>query len=137
MPAEIIRDAKVQIDSFDLGNLVKSCTVNYTVPTQEVTGMGDTSKRYVTDISEWNAEIEFYDDFTDNGLNEKIWTWVTGAAEIAFKARKADTTISASNPEFQGNVLLLDAPVFGAGVGQVAGGRLRLQGSGALTRAVS
>ena len=137
MAAEIIRDAKVQIDAFDLANSVKSCTINYTVPTQEVTGMGDTFKRFVTDISEWNVEIEYTDDFTDNGLNEKIWTWITGGVEVAFKARKADTTIGAANPEFQGNVLILEAQVFGAGVGQVAGGRLRLQGSGTLTRAVS
>lgn len=137
MAAEIIRDAKVTIDSFDLANSVKSCTVTFNVPTQEVTGMGDTAKRFVLDIPEWSVEIEYTDDFADNGLNEKIWNWITGAVELAFTARKADTTISATNPEFQGNVLVLSAQLFGAGVGQVAGGRLSLQGSGGLTRAVA
>lgn len=135
MPAEIIRDAKVQIGSFDLGNSVRSCTVTYSFPTQEVTGMGDGAKRYVLDIPEWSVEIDFTDDFTDNGLNEQLWGWA--GTEQPFKARKADTTIGATNPEFQGNVLILSIPVFSAGVGQVAGGRLSLQGSGTLTRAVS
>ena len=135
--AEIIRDAKVQIAAFDFANNAKACTINFTVPTQEVTGFGDTSKRFVLDISEWNASIDYTDDFTDNGLNEMLWTWITGGVEVAFKARKADATISPTNPEYQGQVLVLSAQVFAAGVGQVAGGTLNLQGSGTLTRAVA
>lgn len=137
MAAEIIRDAKVQIATFDFANFCKSCTINYTVPTQEVTGMGDTAKRFVLDIPAWTADIEYTDDFALTSVNSMIWTWITGAVEVAFKARKSDTAIGPTNPEFQGNVLVLSAQVFAAGVGQVAGGRLSLQGSGGLIRAVA
>jgi hypothetical protein len=135
MPAEILRNAKVQIASFDFGNLCRSCTINRTFPTQEVTGMGDTDKTYVFDIPEWSVTIDFFDSFEDNGLNEMLWTWA-GTTQ-AFKARKDDSAISAANPEFQGNVLITAVPVFQAAVGQVAGGQLTLQGSGTITRAVA
>ena len=135
MPAEIIRDAKIQIATFDFGNLARSCTITYNFPTQETTGFGDTSKTFVFDISEWSVSIDFFDDFIDNGLNELMFGW--GGTIQAFKARKADTAIGPTNPEFQGNVLITSVPIFQAGVGVVAGGTLNLQGSGTLLRAVA
>ena len=135
MPAEVIRDAKIQIASFDFGNLARACTITYNFPTLDTTGFGDTSKTFVFDFSEWSVSIDFFDDFTDNGLNELLFTWA-GTTQ-AFKAAKADAVISPTNPEFRGNVLMTTVPIFQAGVGVVAGGTLNLQGSGTLLRAVA
>jgi hypothetical protein len=135
MAAEIIRDAVIVLGAFDFENAAKSCSINYTYPTQDVTGFGDGAKRFLIDTPEWTVDIEFTDDFAATKVNEQLWTMK--GTEQTFKARKQTGTIGPANPEFQGNVLLLQIPVLTAGVGQVPGGRLTLQGSGTLVRAVA
>lgn len=135
MAAVILTDAKIQIDTYDLANLCTSCEITYEAETRETTGFGDGARTYAIGFKNWSVTLNVFDDFADNGLNELMFGWV-GTSQ-AFKARKADTTISATNPEFQGTVLITSVPVFRANVGDVAGGSLTLQGSGTLTRAVS
>lgn len=135
MPAEILRDAKIQLASTDLGNLCTSCEITYEFETKETTGFGDTARTYAIGFANWSVTLQAFDDFADNGLNEVLFGLLGTTA--AFKARKADTTISPTNPEFQGNVLVTSGQVFRASVGEVAGGSITLQGSGTLTRAVS
>lgn len=135
MSAEILTDAKITLASTDLGNLCTSCEINYSAETKETTGFGDGARTFAIGFKNWTVTLNTFDDFADNGLNELLFGWVGTA--IAFKARKADTVISATNPEFQGTVLVTEAPVFRASVGEVAGGSITLQGSGTLTRAVA
>lgn len=135
MAAEILTNAKIQIDTYDLGNLCTSCEITYEAETRETTGFGDGARTYAIGFKNWTVTLNSFDDFSDNALNELLFGWV-GTTQ-AFKARKADTTIGATNPEFQGNVLITSARVFNASVGEVAGGSITLQGTGTLTRAVS
>lgn len=135
MAAEILTDAKITLASTDLGNLCTSCEITYGAETKETTGFGDGARTYAAGFKEWSVTLNAFDDFADNGLNELMFGWV--GTSIAFKARKADTAISSTNPEFQGTVLVTSATVFRAQVGEVAGGSITLQGSGTLTRATS
>lgn len=135
MAATILTDAKIDIAGTDLGNLCTSCEITYSAETRETTGFGDGARTYAIGFKNWSVTLNVFDDFADNALNELLFGWV--GTSVAFKARKADATISATNPEFQGTVLVTQAAVFRASVGEVAGGSITLQGTGTLTRAVS
>lgn len=137
MPAQILRDAVITIGGFDLQNYARTVTINYTNELLESTGFGDTSRTYVRGFSEWNLSIDFYEDLSDNGLSEQLFTWATGNVAVAITVRAATGAISPTNPEYQGNVLFTSVPLFSAQVGAIAGGTLNLQGSGTLTRAVA
>ena len=88
MAAEIIRDAVITLGTFDFANAAKACTINYTYPTQDVTGFGDGAKRFLIDTPEWNVDIEYTDDFAALSVNSQLWNMK--GTEQPFKAKQAD-----------------------------------------------
>lgn len=137
MAAQVLRDAVVTIGGLDLANYARSVTINYTNELLESTGFGDTARTYVKGFAEWNCSIDFWEDLSDNGLSENIYTWAVAGDPVAITIRASSGAISATNPEYQGNVLFTSVPLFSAQVGAIAGGTLNLQGSGTLTRDVT
>lgn len=137
MAAEVLRDARVELGALVLGNTAREVTVEWENELLESTGFGDTARTYVRGFSIWRVTLAFYEDFTDNGLSEQLFTWATGTSAVAIKIRKSTAVIGPTNPEFQGNVLFTTVPLFTAQVGAIAGGSITLQGSGTLTRAVA
>lgn len=133
--AVVLNDCKVVIASTDFGNAARSVSITGDAEVLDTTGFGDSSRTYAIGFKNWNVTIEFYDDFTDNSLNELFMSWWGTSQTI--EITKADTTVSASNPKFSGTVIFQTVPLLQASVGAVSGGTLTLQGSGTLTRAVS
>lgn len=70
-------------------------------------------------------------------MNEKIDGWWRSTSTVTFAVRPVDTAVGATNPEWQGSVWIVSAPLLTAQFGQASGGSLTLQGDGALTRAVA
>ena len=101
------------------------------------TGFGDGSRTYLKSFRNWRATARFFDDFDDNALNEKIDGWWRASSVVTFACRKADDTISATNPEWQGNVWVVQAPLLTASFGAASGGTINFQGDGDLTRDVT
>lgn len=135
MAKTVITDAKVELGGTDLGNHVKSVSIEADTEQVDTTGFGDTYRTSLLTIKNWTASVEFYDNFADNELNEDLFGyWGTSQA---FAVTKADTTVSTTNPKYSGYVLVKSFPVFSGQFGQVAGGTLTLQGTGVLTRSVS
>lgn len=133
--AVVLNDVKVVIASTDLANKARSATINGDAEVLDTTGFGDSSRTYAIGFKNWSVTVEFYDDFTDNDMNELLFSWWGTSQTI--EITKADTTVSATNPKYSGTVIFATTPLFNAAVGVVSGGTLTLQGSGTLTRAVS
>lgn len=135
MAKEILTDCRVEIAGTDLGNKVRAVTIEASAELLESTGFGDTTKTFIVGLKDWSATLEFYHDYADNDLNELLFGW-WGTTQT-FRVRKADQAISATNPEYQGNVIFERVPLLNGQFGQISGGSITLRGSGALTRAVS
>jgi hypothetical protein len=134
---EILTDAKVVIDSFDLGNCANSVTIEGDAEMVETTGFGDGSRTYLKSFRNWKVTINFFDDFADNGLNEKLDGWWRTTSPIAIAITKADTTVAATNPSWTGNAWVVSVPLLTGQFGAASGGSLSLQGDGELTRNVA
>jgi hypothetical protein len=135
MAGTVLNDVKVTIGGVDFANKASSVTINGDVELLDTTGFGDSARTYAAGFKNWSGSVTFMDDFTDNGLNETIFSWWGTSQAIAIV--KADTTTAATNPSWTGYVLFPSLPFLNAAVGQVAGGSINFQGIGTLTRNVS
>ena len=75
--------------------------------------------------------LEFMDDVADNDVDEELYALL--GTVVAFAIKATSSAISASNPEYQGNVLITGHSLGGA-VGELAQKSLSFPTSGAIVR---
>jgi hypothetical protein len=131
----LVKNARVEFNSVVLGNYAVGAEINGTAEVVDATGFGDTSRVKLLGFTNWTVTLQFHDDFAATGFNKARFTAWAAAVEVPIKIRLSTAIISTTNPEFQGNVLLTNTPLFSANIGAVSGGSITLEGSGTLTRA--
>lgn len=75
--------------------------------------------------------LNFMDDVADNDVDEELWALL--GTVVAFAVKASTGSISASNPEYQGFVLVTSHSI-GGGVGELAQKQLTWPTSGTITR---
>jgi len=78
--------------------------------------------------------LNFMDDVADNDVDEELWALL--GTVVTFTLKKETGGISASNPEYQGSVLVTSHS-FGGDQGSLASKSLTWPTSGAITRDVT
>lgn len=132
----VLTNAKVTVNAVDLSDHVKSVTVNYSAEILEDTTMGATSKSRVAGLKDWSVEVEFIQDYAASEVDATLFPLV-GAAAFAISVVPVNTTVSATNPNFNGNCVLGEySPVSGS-VGELSTVTVTFEGDGTLTRAVA
>jgi len=136
MAVFVMTNAYVLINSQDHSNHVKEVTLEYNAELQDDTVMGDTTRSRSPGLLDWKLTVEYLQDFADNDVDEDLFSLV-GAAAFAVAVRPVNTTISAANPEYQGNAVLESySPVKGA-VGELAGFTAVFVAASALVRDIT
>lgn len=79
-------------------------------------------------------QLNFMDDVADNDVDEELFALL--GTVVAFTVKATNAAISASNPEYQGNVLVTGHSIGGA-VGELAMKSLTFPTSGAITRDIT
>lgn len=135
MGSIVLKNARVELNGTAFN--AKSVSINIDIPELEGTDFASGGwKEIAAGIRSWSADVQLKADFADNALDELVWAIIAGEAAVPLKVRPTSAAISASNPEFQGSVILTSYKIGGA-VGEVAMSPLKLAGTGALVRAVS
>lgn len=130
-------NAKVSINSVDLSDHVKSVTLNYEAEMLDETAMGSgTTRKMKPGLLNWTLEVEFFQDFAASEVDATIFPLV-GAAAFPIAVRPVNDTISATNPEYQGNAVIATYPIIAGGVGELATSQVTFQPASALTRDVT
>ena len=78
--------------------------------------------------------MTFFNDYTDDALDEDMWTIFLAGVPVGFEVRYASSTVTVSNPKYTGNVLPKSWSPLNGSVGDVAGGDLTWPTSGVITR---
>lgn len=130
----VYTNAYVSINSVDLSDHVESVTLAYQADAVEVTAMGDAARNYVAGLTDGTLTVTFLQDFAAGEVDATLFGLV-GAAAFACAVRPVNTTIAATNPEFQFNAILTDysGPV-DASVGDAAKASATFQLTSAVTR---
>jgi len=132
----VLKDAVVTVNSVILSTRVKSVTLNVPVDVQEAFAMGDTAKAKFPGLIDWSVDLEFYQDFAAANVDATLWPLV-GADPWPFAVRPTSAAISATNPSYNGNVILTSYQPIGGEAGSIAMAPVKLDGAGTLARAVA
>src|SRR3972149_951703 len=115
----VLKNAYVMINAVDLSDHVKSVTINYKAELLDDTAMGDDGRSRIAGLLDWDADVEFFQDYASAKVVATLFPLV-GAAAFAVKIRAVNGAIATTNPEYQGNAVLESYQPVGGSVGDNA-----------------
>jgi predicted secreted protein len=125
----------VSINSVDISAYCKSATLTIDVNSLDTTDFAsDGWTEMIGGLKSGTLSVELMDDVADNELDEDLYA-ILGTV-VPFAVKLDDGGISASNPEYQGNVLITQWNIGGA-VGDLATKSLSFPITGAIVRDVT
>jgi hypothetical protein len=128
-------DGFVSLGGTDVSTSVRSVTLNYSVEVLDETAMADTTRVNKGGLKNWSVDIEFNQDFVDDGLDEDIHTLIGTTGTVI--VRPTSSAVGTGNPNYTGTGLFVDYTPIGNAVGDLATSRLRIVSAGTLSRATS
>jgi len=135
MSSFVLTDARIEINSVDMSPFCTSVTLNIEVDEQEDTAFGDTYRSRVPGLKDWSVDLDFNSDFAAAAVDATIWPLF--GTNTTIKIRPTSGAVSATNPEYSGNVLVTEYSPIDGGVGDLSTTSVSWPGNGTLTRATS
>ena len=130
------RDGDITINAVNLSDHVANVTLETSSDALETTAMGNTYRERIGGgLNDWSLTLEFQQDFAASEVDATLFPLLGTSTAITVKATSAAT--SATNPEFQGNVIVSDYTPLSGAVDDVATLSVTWPGAGTLTRATS
>ena len=124
-----------QLNSVDYSDHLKNSVLTIDVAQLDTTDFASGGwTEMIGGLKSGTLALNFMDDVADNDVDEELWALVGTVVSFAVKATSG--SISTSNPEYQGNVLITSHSI-GGGVGELAQKSLTFPTSGAITRDVT
>ncbi len=136
MATFVYTDASVVVNSVDLSDHVKSCTLNYEAEMLDDTVMGDTTRSNIAGLLNWSIDVEFLQDFAAAKVDATLFTLV-GAAAFTVTVKPTSASVSATNPSFSGSAVLESYPPMSGSVGDLETASATFRSAGTLARATS
>lgn len=132
----VLKDAKVTINTVDLSDHVRAVNLTYRAEALDDTCMGDDTRTRLAGLKDWSLSIDFAQDFAATDVDATLFPLV-GAAAFAVSIIPVNDTVSATNPNFNGNVILEEYPILSGSVGDLATISVTFQPAGDLSRTTS
>lgn len=134
----VLKDASLTLNAVDLSDHVKQITLNYKAELQDKTAMGDDGRARIAGLKDWDADIEFYQDYAASSVDATLFPLV-GATGITVVIKPTSGAVSATNPSYTGVGVLESYQPVGGTVGEDLMTPVKLLGGdgSALARATS
>jgi hypothetical protein len=136
MATFVYTDASVTVNTVDLSDHVKSCTVNYEAEMLDDTVMGDTTRSNLAGLLNWSIDVEFLQDFAAAKVDATLFALI-GSASFTVIVKPTSGSVSSTNPSFSGSVVLESYPPMSGAVGDLETASATFRSAGTLTRATS
>ena len=136
MATFVYTDASVVVNSVDLSDHVKSCTLNYEAEMLDDTVMGDTTRSNIAGLLNWSIDVEFLQDFAAAKVDATLFSLV-GAAAFTVTVKPTSGSVSSTNPSFSGSMVLESYPPMTGSVGDLETASATFRSAGTLARATS
>lgn len=135
MATIILKNAHVSIGGVDLSDHVRQITLNYKSELQDDTAMGDNTRSRKGGLKDWDASIEFLQDYATGSVDATLFSNVGGA--VAFVGNPDGSATSVSNPRYSGTGVLESYNPLSGTVGDLAMTTAQIQAAGDLARATA
>lgn len=122
-------------NAVDLSDHTASVVLTANADQLDSTAMGDSWREHLGGLKVGSVAATFHDDFAAGSVDATIWAAFLAGTAVATAVRPVNTTIAATNPEYQQNVLPNQWQMGGA-VGTLAGKTLTFPTTGAIVRDV-
>lgn len=134
--ARALVNAHVTLNGVNLSTHVKSVTLNTSVDLLDATAMGDTHRERLTGIKDWSVDLVFHQSFSAAEVDATLWA-VYAAGGVTIIVRPDAGSVSTTNPNYTGTVILENYSPIAGSVGENHEAPVRLMGHGTLTRATA
>jgi hypothetical protein len=136
MAVFVLTNAKVDINSVDLSDHVRSVQLEYQAELQDETAMGDGTRQRIAGLKDWSMTFEFNQDFAASKVDATLWPLVGGSA-VTVAVRPVNAAKSATNPEFTGSAVLESYGPVSNSIGELATAQAVFRSAGDLARSTS
>ena len=126
---------QVTLNAVSLTDQLKSATLTYDGDAQEITASGDGTRTYLGGLRQWSVSLDFNQDYAAGEVDATLFGIV--GTVVVLNLRATSAAVSATNPSFNGNVVVTSYQPIGGSIGDAVSAPVSLQGSGTLTRATS
>lgn len=128
-------DCRLEVNAVVMSAMATSVTLKVEADELEDTAFGDTYRSRIAGLKDWSVDIDFNSDFAASQVDQTLWPLF--GTVIAVKLRPTSAAISATNPEYSGNVLVTEYTPLDGGVGDLAKVSVSWPGAGTLSRATA
>jgi len=132
--AEFVNDnAYLTVNSINFSDHTRSAQIDGTGETQDKTAMGKSARCYLMGLLNASLGVELNDDLAAGSIDATLYAAYIARVQVAFAYRPVNTTISTTNPEYQGFILVNNWNI-GGSVGVIGTKSLTWQVSDTITR---
>ena len=131
----VLTDAYVEIGATLAGNAAE-VSIDVGVDAPEATTFSTGGWRsYLPGLKQWSGSVSVMNDFAASAVDSDIWALLGSTASFAFRSDSA--SVGASNPSYEGTIIITGFSPVGQSVGEVASASISFQGTSTLSRATS
>lgn len=120
MPKVILRDCSVEVDGVDLSDNVSSLEVTQTRDDVDLTSFGSAMKEHGVGISDASIKLNFYQDFSAGSVDSTMSPIYAAAEPVPIVIKPSPGAVSASNPSFTMQGLLMNYNPLSGSVGDAS-----------------
>ena len=125
-------DFDITIGGTDFSDSLAALTLDVSREQLEITAFGDSARRYVGGLQDSSVTLSFHQDFASGSVDSTIWGNLGGTVAIVVKPTSA--AVSATNPSYSFNALVVQSTPFSSNVGDLATMDVTWPVDGAITR---
>ena len=128
-------DFDITIGGTDFSDSLAAVTLDVSREQLEITAFGDSARRYIGGLQDSSVTLSFHQDFAAGAVDSTIWSNLGGTVAIVVKPTSG--AVSATNPSYSFNALVVQSTPFASNVGDLATMDVTWPVDGAITRATS
>jgi hypothetical protein len=125
-------DFDITIGGTDFSDSLAALTLDVSREQLEITAFGDSARRYVGGLQDSSVTLSFHQDFASGSVDSTIWGNLGGTVAIVVKP--TSDAVSATNPSYSFNALVVQSTPFSSNVGDLATMDVTWPVDGAITR---
>ena len=133
--AIVVTNANVSIGGVDLSSHITKVTLSTSRAEIDTTTFGNTAKRRVAGLADGSVAIDFHQDFSASAVEATLYPLVGSTAAVVVKPN--GTTVSATNPSYSFNALVLEWMPLDAQVGELATASVTFPIDGTIAKATA
>lgn len=125
-------DFDITIGGTDFSDSLAAVTLDVSREQLEITAFGDSARRYIGGLQDSSVTLSFHQDFAAGAVDSTIWSNLGGTVAIVVKPTSG--SVSATNPSYTFNALVVQSTPFASNVGDLATMDVTWPVDGAITR---